>query len=192
MSTILYACPKTQPTSQKCVGSGKKLASLKDFSKVTTEYDLYYGPSTELLWKIPENAWAFDMHGFYDVDLIKNAVNNSGVSFFILSYVPNNGKKAIEAFKLAVENNATIILVYTKEDKANFLRFAKNSGRNPIGLCDDQYDNIKFVIDVGFRGIHCTIGTDPEFVECDTQKSKNSPEIELAQSIEELLLALNK
>lgn len=192
MSTILYACPKTQSTSQKCVGSGKKLASLKDFSKVTSEYDLYYGPSTELLWEIPANAWAVDMHGFYDVDLIRDTVNKSGVPFFILSYVPNNGKKAIEAFKLAVENNATIVLVYSKEDKANFLTLAKNLGRNPIGLCDDQHDNVKFVIDVGFRGIHCTIGTDPEFVESDIQKSKNASEIELAQSIEELLLVLNK
>lgn len=181
---------------QRTLGKGKKMASLK-FVKDKVDWDIFYGTANELPdWakvNFPDAAWAFDMHGFWDIETIRNATQLTKVPFFILSYVPNNGDKAQSAIDDAVAHGATFVLVYAKEDKANFIQFAQNNlGKNPIGLCDDQYDNAASVADAGFCAVHCSIGTDPEFKEDNVQKSKAHGGIELAETLEDLTAALLK
>lgn len=186
----------TPGTGQRTLGKGKKMASLK-FVKALVDYDIFYGTANELpVWArdcIPDGGWAFDMHGFWDIEAIRNTTEATKVPFYILSYVPNNGDKAQSAVDDAVAHNATFVLVYAKEDKANFIQFVQNNlVKNPIGLCDDQYENSASVANAGFRAVHCSIGTDPEFKEDNVQKSKAHGGIELAETLEDLTAALLK
>ena len=179
-------------TGVREAGLGKKIKSIKFLSHLSN-YDLYYGKVETLPdWvKLPENSWAYDMHGFYDEKEIQEALSSLEIPSFVLSYVPNNGKKAQSAAETSAKNSQTFVLVYSKNDKANFLAWLRNNEYNPIGLVDDQNLNCKLVTDKGFQAIHCNMYTDPEFKEEDTKATKDNSFINLAENTTDLISLLS-
>lgn len=150
---VLYGQPGTDIRE---TGPKKRNKSLK-FLKDVKDYDLYYGSALHLPeWMtLPTDFWAYDMGGFYEVLEIRKALSKVSSPAIILSYVPFNGNKAQETVHIAVEDKLPFVLVYERSDKAKFLNKVRKY--NPIGLCDDQYENCKYVVDRGFSAIHCTV-----------------------------------
>ena len=181
---LMYGQPGT---GIRETGPTKRNKSFRFIRDLKT-YDLYYGSITALpAWvAMPSHFWAYDMGGFYALPEIRKALSTVDVPHLILSYVPYNAKKAHETAHTAAADNASFVLVYAREDKAKFL-LATKEYTHGIGLCDDHHENCRYVVEAGFRAVHCTVGTNIDFKEEDTAKTKRYEGIELAETVEELL-----
>ncbi len=166
--------------------------------RATSTGTWYYGPIEDLpVAAIPSTGWVVDCHNVWDHEPTQKTILKNITPMCIISYVKFNGRLA-EMALLAAEGQdrqMSIIIVYQHAHKATVMLQLRKAGHNPLGLIDDRWTNLEYVLAAGFKAILCLTAVQKDVAATEglaAASARNTPVIYNTSELDTILNETHK